>query len=612
MSIVTCFSQDIPPAKPPSLPFQQDAPQAGNEEQLAMQYYQNHDYDKAAELYERIYTLKPNSYYYQLLIICWVETNEFGKAERLVKRLQKAEPGTIRYDVDLGYLYYREGNAEKSKKIYEDAIKKLSSNQQQIFNLANAFMSRGEYAYCIRTYQRGRELMNNSYPFGFELAGVYEQMGDFSNAMEEYLNLLSFNKDYLNTVQDRIQMILSYDINSEKNEVLRKILLSRVQKEPDKIYFSELLWWYSIQQKDFDLAFIQAKALDRRLKENGDRLIQLASLAASNEKFDVALQCYQYIVAKGTSNPYFEYSRRELINIRYHMLLSEPVPAKKQLEEVEKELDRTWGTENHDPQNISMVRNLAHLDAFYLEKPQIAVELLEQAIDIPGLSDTERANCKLELADILLFTDDVWEATLLYQQVYKQFPNDVLGQEAKFKNTKLTFYIGEFKWAKAQADVLKAATSKFISNDAIALSLLISENLDPDSNTVALGLYARAELLDYRNQMNRALQTLDSIPMLFGEHPILQQVLYKKGEIMRKQGKFAESDSLFQLVISGYPDGILADEALMQSATLNEKQLNDPVRAQQLYQTLLDKYPGSIFIPEARKEFRRLRGDKIQ
>jgi tetratricopeptide (TPR) repeat protein len=229
-----------------------------------------------------------------------------------------------------------------------------------------------------------------------------------------------------------------------------------------------------------------------------------------------------------------------------------------------------------------------------------------------GPTPQERSECKLELADILLFTDDVWQATLLYQQVYKDYKNDVLGQEAKFKNTKLSFYIGEFKWAKAQADVLKAATSKLIANDALALSLLISENLDPDSNTVGLTLYARADLLDYRNAEEQALKTLDSIPQIFMDHPILERVSYKKGEIYQKTGQYQMADSAFGTVVKNYPDGIMADEALMQQASLNEKQLGNKQKAMALYQELLDKYPGSIFVPDARKKFRMLRGDTFK
>ncbi len=603
------IAQDVKPVTPKLLPFQQDAPKPGNEEELALQFYQDQDFGKAAELFEQLYEKKPSLYYYQYLIYSYVEIKEYGKAEKLIRKCQKAEPDAPRYVVDMGYVKFRSGDAEKSKKIYEEALKKLTPNQQQVFELANAFITRGENEYAIRTYIKGRQLMNNTYPFGFELASVYERMGDFKSAMEEYLNMLDLNKSYLNTVQDRIQMTLSYDVNNEKNEMLRKILLSRAQKNPENTNYAELLWWYSIQQKDFDLALIQAKALDRRFKENGDKLVSLASLAVSNEKYDVAINCYQYIVSKGATCTFYNLGRRELANTRYLKTISEPSPPKKELEILEKEFSDELTDYGDDPDNISVMKNLAHIRAFYLGKTKEAIDLLNHAIDMAGVPAAEKARCKIELADILLFTDDVWEATLLYQQAYQDFKSDVLGQEAKFKNAKLSFYIGEFGWAKAQVDVLKAATSKFISNDAIALSLLISENYDPDSSTIALEIYARADLLDYRNEEALALQALDSIPRIFGDHPILQHVLYKRAEIMRKQGRYAESDSLFRQLVREYPDEILADEALMHAAMLNEKQLNNKENAMALYQELLDKYPGSIFVPDARKKFRQLRGD---
>jgi tetratricopeptide (TPR) repeat protein len=602
-------AQDQPTPTPQLLPFQQDAPTPQTDEQVALKLYQNQEYDKAAEIYQRLYEEKPSAYIYQYLFYSLVEMKEYGKAEKLIRKVQKNEPNSLKYLVDQGYIAYRSGNEEKAKKIYEEAIKKLPPNQQQIVEVANAFAVRGENDYAVKTYLLGRQLMNNSYPFGFELASVYERMGDFKNAMSEYLNLLAVNPSYLNSVQDRIQANLSYDVNNEKNESFRKALLGRVQREPDKTYYSELLWWYSIQQKDFELALLQAKAIDRRLKENGDRLVQLAGLAVSNEKYEVAIDCYQYLVSKGPDFPNYKMSRRELANTRYLKIISEPMPDLNQYEALEKEFNAEIALSGMVPENIVLARNLAHLKGFYLGKQEEAIELLNNILELPGVLPADRAKCKIELADILLFTNDVWEATLLYQQAYQDFKFDALGQEAKFKNAKLSFYIGEFNWAKAQADVLKAATSKFISNDAIALSLLIGENFDPDSNTIALGLYARAELLDYQNEKEKAVATLDSIPKLFGYHPILQYVVYKKADIRRKQGRYMEADSLFDQVEKDFPGELLADEALMQRAVLNEKQLGNKEVAMKLYQELLDKYPASIFVPEARKQFRILRGD---
>ena len=604
------FSQDRP-AGGKVLPFQQDSPVAGNDEEVAMHYYQIRDFIKAAEIYERLYDQKPTNYTYTYLYFCLLEIKEFNKAEKLVKRQQKNEPAALRYLVDLGYVNYRAGNIEKARKLYEEALKKLGPDQQQVFDLSNAFLLKGENDFAVRTYLKGRQLIV-TYPFGFELASIYERMGDFKNAMEEYLNLLELNKTYLNTVEDRIQSLLALDIDNEKNEIFRKLLLLRVQKNPEKTWLTELLWWYSIQQKDFDLALIQGKALDRRLQENGERLLQLAGMAVSNQNYEIALQVYEYLVAKGTRYEYYDYSRREMVNTRYRMVLSEPAPSRKQMEALQKELRDELKKSGENNLNTSVMKNLAHLEGFYLGNPDSAIAILNRAIEMGGPTPQERSECKLELADILLFTDDVWQATLLYQQVYKDYKNDVLGQEAKFKNTKLSFYIGEFKWAQAQADVLKAATSKLIANDALALSLLISENLDADSNTIALGYYARADLLDFRNAEAMALNTLDSISATFSEHPILERVIYKKAEIYKKIGQFPVADSLFGMVVKSYPEGIMADESLMQQAELNEKQLSNKQRAMTLYQELFDKYPGSIFVPDARKRFRILRGDTVK
>jgi len=577
-----------------------------------MQLYQNRDFEKAAEVYQRLYDKNPTSFYYAYLFFCLVETKEFNKAERLVVKQQKNEKRLLRYLVDLGYLYYREGNPEKSRKHYEEAMKKLEPDQMQIIDLANAFISKGENEYAIKTYLRGRELMKKSYPFSFELASVFERIGDYKGAFNEYLNLLEINRSYLDVVEGRLQNLLADDQDNEKGEALRTTLLGRVQKEPDKTYYSELLWWYSIQQKDFELALIQAKSLDRRLKENGEKILEVASMAVSNENYDVALEAYGNLVSRGPGNHYYDFSRTELINTRYLKTISNPSPDKKSLETLEMDFRNELLKSGENASSLPVMKNLAHLDAFYLDKPGAASEILERAVGLPGLTAIEQSGCKMELADILLFTGDVWEATLLYQQVYKDFKNDILGQEAKFKNARLSFYIGEFNWALSQLDILKAATSKLIANDAMELSLLISENYDPDSGTVALGMYARGDLLDYRNEEEAAIRTLDSVAVIFPGHPILDKVLYKKATIRRKQAQLSDADSLLAVIILGYPGGVVADEALMDRAELNDYNIGDKQKAMEFYQELMDKYPSSVFVPEARKRFRVLRGDKNQ
>ncbi|MCX6283086.1 MAG: tetratricopeptide repeat protein [Bacteroidetes bacterium] len=546
---------------------------------------------------------------YTYYFFCLVELRDFDEARKLMKARQKTEPNSLKLQVDLGYIYYREGNVAKARKIYDDALNRLQPDPQQLNDLANAFYSKGELDYVISTYKRGRELMPGMNTIAFELAGVYERTGNYKEAIQEYLGLLSVDRNYEPTVRSSLQTMLAKDEDNSKNELFRKTLLEYVQKSPDKIYFSEMLWWYSIQQKDFELALIQGKALDRRLKEDGSRILELANLAISNGNFEVADEAYNYIIAKGPANPNFKVAKREQLHTWYVRLTGDPASTSVKLGELQKAMIAELDKWENDPGAVHLATDLAHLDAFFLKRPDEALDLLDRVAGLRGLTEKDRANVKMELADIHLFRGDMWTATVLYQQVYRDFKNDATGQEAKFRNARLSYYMGEFQWAVAQLDILKAATSKFISNDALELSMLISNNYDPDSNTVALGIYSRAELADYRNNDELALQALDSIPMLFQEHPILDNVNYRKGEIFLKLGKYAIADSMFALVMKNHPVDIITDEALMNRALIHETSLADKQGAMAFYQELLNTYPGSLFVPEARKRYRTLRGD---
>jgi tetratricopeptide (TPR) repeat protein len=606
---VHCFAQDRPASNPIILPFQTNAAD-NTDEQVAMQFFQNKEYAKAAEVYERLYALRPSSYLYNYYLFCLVEFGEYSKAEKLVKSAQKNDKDALKYLVDLGYVAYRKGEPEKAKKAYEESLRKLEPNPQQIMELANAFITRNENEYAEKVYLKGRQLLNDPYSFGFDLAMIYERTGEFNKVLDEFINLLNQNKSYLNTIEDRLQFNLSNDPDNSKNELFRKYLLEKSQKEPDKTYYSELLWWYSVQQKDFELALIQARSLDRRLKEDGNRVFQLAKMAVSNQEYGSAIEAYKYLVSKGEACPYYDESRTELLNTRFIQMVSHPNPSQKSLTELEKEFEKEISYTDNRVQSVILTKNLAHLDAFFLGKNEAAIDMLSDVVERSDINLKLKSQAKLELADIYLFTGNVWEATLLYQQVYMDFKNEEIGETAKFKNSKLSYYIGEFKWAQSQLDILKASTSKLIANDAMALSLLISEHFDADSNTIALGYYSRADLLEYRNRDQDALKTLDSISLAFQYHSIFPQMYMAKARILMKGGKFMEADSLLGAIVHSYADDVLADQALFLRARMNEEEIKDVTKSMAYYESLMTRYPGSIYVPECRKRFRSLRGDK--
>ncbi len=581
------------------------------EEQLGMQYYNNRELDKALATFETLYSHNPSQFNYMYYVNTLFELKEFDKAEKVIKKQLKANPGDPRFQVDLGYLDILQGDISRGRKIYENCLKDLQPDKMQIYNLTYAFSNRRETDYMVRTYLRGRELLKDPAAFAFELAYTYESLGSTELMIDEYLNLLTSAPQQMNMVQNRLQAWLSDDVDNTKNDTYRSVLLKKSQENPDEIRYNELLLWHSIQQKDFTFALVQAKALDRRYGENGQRIFDLAALCVSNESLQAAIDGYKYIIKKNADKDLVIRSRVELINTEFRQYKNSFSQDKNQLLLMKQDYGKLLDELGKTSLTIPLILNLAHLQAFYLGETSKAADLLLQAIGIPNVPLQDQAACKLELADIYLFSDEQWEATLLYSQVEKTFKNEPLGHEAKFRNAKLSFYIGEFDWARGQLDILKAATSKLIANDALELSLLISDNIEEDSVTIPLAMYAKADLFEFRNRDNDALAVLDSVTTMYPMHSIADNVLFKKAEISTKNGKFDVAATYYAEIIEKYPNDLLADDAMYYLAGLYEIHLNDKNKAMQLYEKILTQYPGSLYVVDSRKRFRSLRNDPV-
>ena len=188
----------------------------------------------------------------------------------------------------------------------------------------------------------------------------------------------------------------------------------------------------------------------------------------------------------------------------------------------------------------------------------------------------------------------------------KAFKNDPIGYEAKFKAAQFFYYVGEMEWAKVQLDVLKGATSKLIANDAMELSLLIAENIDPDSTYTSLSLYAKAELLVLQKKYDDAFLLLDTIDAIFPGYTILPNVEYKRAEIYFELRDYQKAALYYNQTAVKYSYASIADNAMIKLARLYDNQLNDKVKAKEVYEKILLDYPGSLFTIEARKRFQEM------
>lgn len=581
--------------------------------QLAYQYYHQKQYEKAAAIFEKLFKNNSPLNYYSVYLNCLIELQQFKKAEDIIKQQIRRQAGYFRFHIDLGYIYELQDKPRKAARQYTEVIENLPANQNMISQIANAFLIRNQNDLAVSALKKGQEILDNENVFKIDLGNIYYRTGNFSMMIKAYLDYLAYDPSQTARVQNRLQLIISTGAGEGIKEILQKDLLKRTQQTPQVRIYPELLYWLSVQDGDYEFAIIQAKAVDKRFDQNGSLVFELAELSVSNKNYETGIEAFNYIIKEyGRQSPFYYKSRLGLLNARFGKLTSEKDNPSKEIKNLVKDYEKTLEEMGNHPESIKLMRDLAHINAYYLDELEEASDLLERSLEVPNTTEFEKAKTKLKLADIYLFMNEVWEATLLYSQVEKAFKNDPIGHEAKFRNAELFYYIGQFEWAGAKLDVLRAATSKLIANDAMQLSLLISDNVSDDSISVELQQFALADLMAFQGKKDSALIILDSLESsIQGYHNIMDEVIFKKAEISADMGLYSQADSLYAVVSANYSFDILCDDALYKRAQLNEKSLNNISKAMELYEMIFTGYPESVYSVDSRKRYRELRGDPV-
>ncbi|MFA7489936.1 MAG: tetratricopeptide repeat protein [Mariniphaga sp.] len=573
---------------------------------LANAYYSAAEYEKAAPLLLEVYNLSKNSNYFRLYIQSMIELQQFEEAEEQIKNELKKRRSHVDFIIHYGYLLKAQKKNKEAEKKYEEAIQLIPANKGNYLTAASAFVNWQEYEWAKKVYLKGREVIPQE-QFNYELARIYLYLHDYEQMMEEYLHLIRQDEKHLRRVESTLASALRIDVDNELRDEFRKQVLKRVQAEPNITGYNRLLIWFFLQEKQFAGALRQLIALDRRTGEEDPQIFQLGQIALNNEMYDDAKRAFHYLVEKGENSPFFmqAYVKNVHASFLHFTNMDQDNPSEGQLlaGQFEQSLEMLGMHEG----TISLRLDYAHLLTFYLNDPEKAIDLLEKSLTIPRLRAEETGMLKTGLADIYLYSGDQWEATLLYSQAIDVNKNNALGDEVKLKKAKLAYFMGNFSWAKAQLDVLKASTSKLTANDALELSMLIGNNLNLDTTAIPLELFARADYLFFRNQDTKAMATLDSIAEAFPSHSLTDKILFRKAKIAIDQNNYTQAAGYLREITENYHSGLLADDALFMLAELYNYHLDEKEKAKELYREMLTKHPGSVFTEESRDKFRELR-----
>ncbi len=581
---------------------------AQSEREIAEEYFKKDECVKAISYYTRIIREAFNKDLLKNYATCVSKTKSWSDAEQFLKKQIKSDVSNAAwYYLYWGALLEAQGKAQDALKKYEQTLAATGNKLDQKREMAEEFRANNQPLWAKNAYLEARVTAKTNDLFQLELASTYRDLNEPEKMIDE---LLSYGTRYQNI--EVVQNMLGDFTKDEKEQaLLEKVLYDKIQKFPNEGFYNELLIWYQIQRKDFYKAFIQEKSLDKRFKHGGARLYNLAMLALQNLDYSNAVAIFDYIVKENPKGQLYPIARRMAIVSREEQVKNTYPVKRNEVEKLLGQYQQLVDELGAGPRTIEALRNMAMLNAFYLDDFKKAIAIMQMAIEA-GKSDKNFVDkCKLDLGDIYLLQGEPWEASLLYSQVEKSEKDDLLGYEAKLRNARLNYFKGEFELAKAVLDILKKATSREIANDANQLSLLIMDNTGLDSSETAMKEYANVELMLFQNKKFESIDTLKHLYKKYQKHSLSDDILWLTAKTYMKLDSNRQALAILQTLTSQFGVDILGDDALFSMAKLYQEKFNDKDEAMKLYQQLLEKYPGSIFVSESRKRFRLLRGDVL-
>ena len=607
------------------------SPNPDSNKELAYVLYNQNDFSRAAILLEDIVEANPrDELSYRRYLQCLIKTNQQEKAIKFIKKKVKKSPYPILYVVDECYVNttFPDGPNKQKYTLRAEELKALIIEQltvhameqmgQQHIAIAQRFEQYELKEYAIAVLQSADQILGDINPeISNKLAELYMETGNREKGLQRYVMLMLSGVPF-----ESMKQVFETQITDSADYVLlQRLLLKQIEQNPEVTAFSEGLKWTFVKQGNWQSAFLYTRSIDKRLKENGERVFELGELCQSNGEYPVALQCFQYCI--GLKETFFDpaLAQAKWIDVTYDITMK----GRPRIEDVIQLQKQMLAFEqNYGPQEASLFNALKYAqlliryDSLFavtqesgkISGSQQAINLLEKYIDpSTHLKKISLAKVKMTLGDVLLSRGDVWTSELLYAQVEKDFTEEEMGQFAKFKRAELSFYRGDFDWASMQLEVLKSATTQLISNDAMELALVIIDNLGIDSNYTALTWYGKALLAEKQQHYKLANKYLDSITTEFPGHGLSDEILFVKARMAETTGDYVAATNLLETLSIAYNFDILADNALYKLGMLYMYSMNQPEKAKIAFEKLIEKYSSSVYIVDARREYRKIRGN---
>ena len=540
-----------------------------------------------------------NSELYLYLSDCYFLIGEDKEAEKYLKKAEKISPNDYKIKTTLYLLYEQTGQNNKKEKLLKKLLSELKANNSDILSLGNEFIVKRHWAEAKMVFLKGRELIYDNTAYTWQLSNIFAQEGDYANIAKEYFLQLENNPATLKQIQSNLSGLFAN--NQDIAPIVEKQWEAYWKKNKNNPYFAQFGIWLFNQTKQYNKSFELAKLIDEKFENGiGSTMLTFGEDMLNSNNIDYALNASNYMLKKGKESPFYQKSKILSLSLTYKQFLSKSLKTEADLTSIENDFNEFFKEFSYSKETFEIILQMGNFFAFYINKPQEAVDMLEEAIN-KGLSTNQKGEIKLLLAKIYNRYGDMWQASLYCSQVEQDCKNNYLADEAKLLKAMFSYYNNEIPWALSQFKALRSSTTKLIANDAMSYSILIEENIDQDSTYNGLKLFAYAEREIEYNNLELAEAYLDSINTSYLYHPLFDEVLLLRAKINISKKDFNKAKEYLNEIVKKYPYDLTADDALYMLSDIYINHLNEKALAKEILEKIILDYPNSIYVIEARK-----------
>ncbi|MFY8159840.1 MAG: tetratricopeptide repeat protein [Candidatus Kapaibacteriota bacterium] len=612
-------------------------------EGLLAEVYQK---DKSATvLYEYVYSLEMQKKYTQAI-------------EIIEKQLKNEKVSSYTLNAILGKIYWQSGKANQAEEIWTKTIDEFKKNPYAYDLISDIQLALQLPQKSVFTLMAAKENMGLPYIFGDKIVKIFISTNNYKEGFDEIIKLFDYNKvnknykvnedyEYFESLEDLIiyqeykpqknankiltieefvaannyrldlnatkGRLSSFNATEECKEYFTNNLVKLSDKNANNVYVQDLYAWYlkSINSKNVYDVYIK---LDKIKNSQGRTLLGLGDESQNDGNLELALKSYDYVIGLGNKSPNYQ-------NAVFGSLQTKELIENNKINKFDRTNIEEFNKFKTDVSNNIIEKYRVFLKEYpnsnYAIEIKLKIANVYKSIEQFDLAQAEYeaiikqygkssgiGKAYIELSDMFVAKNDLVQAEFQLDNLLKSTKLDVETIDlAKLKKADLLFYKGDITRADSLYQFLSNSTDKNISNDAIEANFLIQKNEDFVKDVIK---FAKAKLLTLQQKNEDAIKLYLEINVDETEKDIAEISLIEIAKIKSKQGNYLEAIEYLTKVGKRNIYSTNNDLALLLIAK-NQISLNLLTEALETLKTILNRYPDTIYLQEARDIIRDLR-----